>query len=109
MRQDMLDGQRRLTSEGKYFTIAFFHHPEELRHELSTVGFKEVAIKGIEGPFWLLGDLDTYFDSPEAQDVLLDVPRSLEDELTLIGASTHIMGIGRKPRSWDNKDKSRSW
>ena len=97
MIQDMLDGQHQPTSEGKYFTIAFFHHPEELKQQLSAVGFEEVSVKAIEGPFWLLGDLDTYLDSSDTQSILFDVLRSLEDEPSLVGASSHMIAIGRKP------------
>jgi hypothetical protein len=33
----------------------------------------------------------------EEQEKLMAIARSLEDEITLIGASAHIMGIATKP------------
>lgn len=35
--------------------------------------------------------------TPEQQEKLLAIARSLENEVTLIGASAHIMGIASKP------------
>ena len=97
LNQDLIDGQHRnLTAEVHYFTTAFFHHPDELYEEHINAGFKSVEILSIESLLGLLGNSKEYLIDPEKLKLLLTYVRKIEKETSLIGASPHIMAIGRK-------------
>ncbi len=84
--------------EGKaFFTTSFFHHPSELRREIVEVGFELETLLGIEGVGWLLPNFDDMWDDPVKREWILRVVRRLESEKTLLGVSSHLMAIGRKP------------
>ena len=92
--QDLRTGQHRNeTGNLDYFTTAFFHHPDELRMELIEGGFPAPRLCAIEGPLWTVPESAT----AEQQEGLMGTMRKLENEVTLIGASAHIMGIATKP------------
>ncbi len=92
--QDLKTGQHHNeTGNFDYFTTAFFHHPDELRMELLEGGFSNPRLCAIEGPLWTVPELAT----AEQQEELMATVRALESEVTLIGASAHIMGIATKP------------
>ena len=49
--RDLKDGQHRNpTSNPNYFTDTFFHHPDELRSEITDTGFELSGLYGIEDP-----------------------------------------------------------
>jgi SAM-dependent methyltransferase len=94
MEQDLETGQHRNeTRNPDYFTTAFFHHPDELRRELMDGGYPNPKLCAIEGPLWALPESAT----AEQQGAFIATMRKLESELTLIGASAHMMGIATKP------------
>jgi SAM-dependent methyltransferase len=91
--QDLKTGQHRNeTRNPDYFTTAFFHHPDELKVELIEGGFQNPRLCAIEGPLWTVPESAT----PEQQEGVMATMRQLENEVTLIGASAHIMGIATK-------------
>ena len=95
--RDLEDGQHRNpTGTPIYFTDAYFHRPGELSRELLAAGFQVEAIAAIEGPGWLARDFDRLWNEPHQRQRLLDAVRKVEREPTVLGASSHIMGIGRK-------------
>src|SRR5262249_50287048 len=52
--RDLADGQHRNpTSHPAYFTTASFHHPDELRQEVTDSGLAGVQVLAVEGPAWL--------------------------------------------------------
>ncbi len=62
--RDLAQGQHRnLTNRPRWFTTAFFHHPDELREEVEDAGLQFEALLGIEGPGWLLWER---WDEPRA-------------------------------------------
>lgn len=92
MQQDLNSGQHRNeTGKLDYFTTAFFHHPDELKTELIDGGFPNPRLCAIEGPLWAPD-----FVNGEQQTEFIATMRALENEITLIGASAHIMGIATK-------------
>src|SRR5580704_3362501 len=92
--QDLKTGQHRNeTRSPDYFTTAFFHHPDELKMELIEGGFPNPRLCAIEGPLWTVPESAT----AAQQEELMATVRALENEVTLIGASAHIMGIAIKP------------
>lgn len=95
--RDLAEGQHRNPTEIKgYFTTAYFHLPEELSLELERAGFVHEKTVAIEGPAWLLQDIDEQWDDPERRQRLLAVLQLIEGESSMLGASAHIMAIGRK-------------
>jgi hypothetical protein len=94
--KDLANGQHRNeTGNPSYFTTAFFHHPHELRNEISEVGFTVDAMIGLEGPVWCFADLDSWMN-PADSTTLLSFIRQMETEETLVGSSDHIIIIGQK-------------
>ena len=96
---DLRDGvHRNPDPEGRpeWFTLAYFHRPEELGRELRTAGLADVQILAVEGP-GSFRDVGASLDDPVRRDALLRAIRRVEAEATLLGASAHLMAIGRNP------------
>lgn len=97
VRQDLIDGQHRNpTNHPAYFTTAFFHSPQELQKEIEEAGFRHEATLPVEGPAWLLGNFAEHWSDPSRRERLLATIQWLEGEPSLLGASAHLMAIGRK-------------
>jgi SAM-dependent methyltransferase len=78
-----------------WFTLAYFHHPDELRDEVTAAGFAQVQVLAVEG-VGAVGDSAPLLDDPDTREVLLATIRRLESEPTLLGASPHLMAVGRR-------------
>ncbi len=97
MRRDLEEGQHRNeTGNPEYFTTAFFHHPGELQGELVEAGFDGVAVFAVEGISWAAPDLAERLADPDRREVVLDIVRRTESEPALLGASPHLLAIGRR-------------
>lgn len=91
------DGQHRNpTADARYFTTAFFHRPGELRNEVSEAGFDVEALLAVEGPAWLAAGFDALWDDPRQRETLLALVRQVESAPELLGASAHLIAVGRK-------------
>lgn len=96
VKQDLVDGQHRNPNNHPgYFTTAFFHHPDELASEVRTAGFVLEGIFAVEGPAWLLQNLNEQWQDNVKRDQLLDAIRWLESEPSLLGASAHVIVVAR--------------
>lgn len=94
-RRDLKTGQHRNPSGHlHYFTTAFFHHPDELRQEMSDVGFTKIEILAVEGFAWLLSDFNARWNDARRRAQLLDLIRMVEKQPSLMGMSAHLLGIG---------------
>jgi ubiquinone/menaquinone biosynthesis C-methylase UbiE len=97
LERDLEDGQHRNpTANPLYFTDAYFHRPGELSREFLAAGFEVLGIVAIEGPGWLARDFDRLWNDPIQRERLLAVVRKVEREPSILGATSHIMAIGRK-------------
>jgi len=95
---DRRDGiHRNPTGDPTFFTTAYFHRPEELKEECVAAGLKYEATLAIEGPAWLLPDLDARFADERRRAVLLESIAALENEPTALGVSAHLLLVARKP------------
>lgn len=95
--RDLEDGQHRNpTSNPLYFTDAYLHRPGELSREFLAAGFQIVALTAIEGPGWMARDFDRLWNDPVQRERLLAAVRKVEREPSILGATSHIMAIGRK-------------
>jgi ubiquinone/menaquinone biosynthesis C-methylase UbiE len=95
--QDLKNGQHRNpTNHPDYFTNAFFHHPDELRNEVSGAGFTVDGIYGVEGLPGLIMDIDDWWNNETHRQQFLRIARALETEPSLLGVSSHLMAVARK-------------
>lgn len=95
--QDVEDGQHRNpTGRLDYFTTAYFHRPEDLQAEAVAAGLAVEATYGLEGPGWMLPDLQQRLDDPRRLADLLRVARSVEAEPSMLGVSAHLLLVSRK-------------
>ena len=96
MQRDLIEGQHRNpTGSPTYFTTAFFHHPDELRAEVADAGFEDVEVYAVEGISWAAPDLAERLADPEKRRIVLEMLRSTERDPSLLGASPHLLAIGR--------------
>jgi SAM-dependent methyltransferase len=94
---DLRDGQHRNpTRDPAYFTTAYFHRPEELAIECAAVGLSHETTLAVEGPAWLLADLDARLADARRRAVLLDALAALEAEPALLGVSAHLLIVCRR-------------
>ena len=90
--KDLADGKHFSRPGSGLFTTAYFHRPEELREEFKEAGFTVDAVYGVEGP-GTLGTED--LESEERRQDVLRVARALETEASVLGASGHLLAVGR--------------
>jgi SAM-dependent methyltransferase len=95
---DLRDGVHRNPDPERrpeWFTLAYFHRPEDLRQEVQVAGFDDVRILAVEGPgsFW---DAGPQLDDPSRREALLRAIRRVETEPALLGASAHLMAVARR-------------
>jgi ubiquinone/menaquinone biosynthesis C-methylase UbiE len=94
---DLRDGRHHNRSGRlEHFTTAYFHQPEELEAEMLQAGFRAVEVLGVEGIGWADRDLENRRHDPDRWDLLMDLLRQLEGEQSLLGASPHLLGVGRR-------------
>ena len=76
---------------------SYFHHPDALRLELCQAGFPSPDLRGAIGPCWLIPNLDEAWNDPEKRENILKIVRLLEKEESILGLSTHLLCISKKP------------
>jgi SAM-dependent methyltransferase len=85
-----------------WFTTAYFHRPEELPVEVRDGGLVLDRLVAVESPLWMIGArLDEILADPATVDVLLDLLRRVEAEPSLLGASSHLLTVARRPAPTD--------
>jgi ubiquinone/menaquinone biosynthesis C-methylase UbiE len=96
---DLRDGRHdNPTGDPAYFTTAYFHRPEELAEECAAAGLMHEATLAVEGPAWLLPDLETRLADESRRTVLLSALEYIESEPTLLGVSAHLVVVALRPR-----------
>ena len=94
--QDLRNGQHRnpaASDTPEWFTTTFFHLPVELAGEVEESGFAVDDLLGIEGPGKYIGA--GWADAANREHIVA-AARAVETEPSLLGASAHIMAVGRK-------------
>jgi SAM-dependent methyltransferase len=95
--RDLEDGQHRNdTGIARFFTTAFFHRPEDLGAETAEAGFALEGVFAVEGPGALVPDFAARWRDAPARARLLDLVRRVEREPALLGASPHLLAVGRR-------------
>lgn len=92
----MGDGQHRNTDGAGGFTTSYFHRPEEIREELEEAKFKLVELYAIEGFAGFLPDFEERWADPRQRAEILRIAEALEREDHLLGATPHLLAVGRK-------------
>jgi len=97
---DLEDGRHRNpTGDPAYFTVAYFHRPQDLAAECSAAGLTHEATLAVEGAGWLLPDLDARLADEQRRAVLLTALSRLETEPALLGVSAHLLAVARRNQS----------
>ncbi|HSD27972.1 MAG TPA: class I SAM-dependent methyltransferase, partial [Vicinamibacteria bacterium] len=95
--QDLGDGQHRNeTGVAEFFTTAFFHLPGELDAEVREAGLTPAGVFAVEGPGAFVPDFARRWADPASRRRLLDLVRRVEGEPSLLGASPHLLAVGRR-------------
>lgn len=84
-------------AEPRWFTTAYFHRPEEVAPEMREAGLTEPRVLAVEGPVWLSERVGRIVDNPPELTILLELMRQEEEEPSLLGASAHLLAVGRRP------------
>lgn len=79
------------------FTTAFMHLPRQLRREVATAGFADVAVLCVEGPGYLVSNFDERWADNVRRDALVQAARLIEDNPEIVGLGSHLMAIGHRP------------
>jgi SAM-dependent methyltransferase len=75
---------------------AYFHRPDELANEITTAGFNDASVAGVEGFAWLLPDLGNILDNPSTNQAMRDQLHTIENEPSMLGASGHLLARATK-------------
>jgi SAM-dependent methyltransferase len=73
---------------------AFCHRPGELREEIAEAGLEVTDLVSVEGPAFILGDLDARMAEPADRSAVLEVARAIERVPELIGFGPHLLATG---------------
>ncbi|MGE5496067.1 MAG: class I SAM-dependent methyltransferase [Burkholderiales bacterium] len=99
MHRDIKTGIHRDTSKAKnYFTNAYFHHADEISCEIEESGFIFEELIAVTSFGWMLPDIGNKIKDNNYRSVLLDTIKLVEKEKSLMGISSHCIGIGKKGR-----------
>lgn len=75
----------------------FCHRPGELRDEMGEAGLEVTDLVCVEGPAYILGDLDARMADPVDRSVALEVARAVERVPELAGLGPHLIATGIRP------------
>ncbi|MBL7257798.1 class I SAM-dependent methyltransferase [Paractinoplanes lichenicola] len=75
----------------RWFTSAYFHRPDETVGEVAEAGLSLRRLVSVESPLWMSGAaLDGFLQEPA---LLLEMLREVEEEPSLLGASSHVLTV----------------
>jgi SAM-dependent methyltransferase len=95
--RDVRDGQHRNpTGRPEWFTTAYFLLPEELGQEVTEAGLRLHTVFAVEGPAWMLPDIQRRLADPTRRERVLAAIRRIETEPSLLGASSHLLAVASR-------------
>jgi len=97
VKDDLENGRHRNPTDKPYFTVAYLHEPGEIAEDIKMGGLEHLTTLALEGPFWMLKDLDEHLDDPIAHERLFSLLRIIEDRAALLGCSAHLVAVAQKP------------
>ncbi|MFD9041239.1 class I SAM-dependent methyltransferase [Streptomyces bottropensis] len=90
------DGRHRWSPADPHFTTAYFADPADVPGEFTEAGLAHEGQYGVEGVAWLMGGVEDWLDDPERREAVLAATRRIESEPSLLGASGHVLTVGRR-------------
>jgi hypothetical protein len=97
LERDLREGQHRnATARLDYFTTACFHLPAGLAEEARAAGLAVDAVLAVEGPAWLIPDLEGRWRDESRRVPLLDLLRRVEAEPAALAMSAHLLLVAHK-------------
>ncbi len=81
--------------DGWFLSMSYCHRADELREEVASVGLSVEAVYGIEGPAFLVADIDGKWVDPATRERLLWAARLVELEPGLQEISGHLLAVAR--------------
>ena len=97
MKEDLISGLHRDTSSGRnYFTDAYFHHPDDVPGEIAAAGFRFEKLIAVTSFGSMIPDIETKMKKLDFSKLLLETIKDVECEKSLMGISSHFIGIGKK-------------
>ncbi|MFF7390639.1 class I SAM-dependent methyltransferase [Streptomyces scabiei] len=90
-------GRHRYSPADPDFTTAYFADPADVPGEFAEAGLAPDGQYGVEGVAWLMGGVEEWLDDPERREAVLAATRRIEAEPSLLGASGHVLTVGRRP------------
>jgi SAM-dependent methyltransferase len=97
IRRELATGQHRPPPGwGGLFTTAYFHHHTELPIELDEAGLAHRETIAIEGPGWIVPDLEARWAVPDQRERLLEVVRLTETKSVALDMSPHLLAVAEK-------------
>ena len=91
---DEMDRTGILPPLGEGAFTAFCHRPGELRDEMTEAGLEVTDLVSVEGPAFILGDLDARMADPVDRTMTLQAARAIERVPELIGFGPHLIATG---------------
>jgi SAM-dependent methyltransferase len=85
-------GEHRPPDGTGWFATAYFHHPDDVPGEITEAGLTHERTVLVEGPLWLMTE------PLAAEETILELLRKVEEEPSLLGSSSHLLAIARRPR-----------
>jgi ubiquinone/menaquinone biosynthesis C-methylase UbiE len=92
------NGRHDPPADGKYFTLAYMHRPEEVEPEIEKAGFFLLGLYAVEGFFWAHPKIDSYIENEMEFRRLMEHIRLLEKEPSIMGSSAHFLAVSRVNR-----------
>lgn len=97
MERDIRTGVHKDTSSSKkYFTNAYFHHADEVTNEIEESGFVFEELIAVTSFGCTIPDIENKMKDDNYRNILLNTIKLVEKDSSLMGISSHYIGIGEK-------------
>lgn len=97
VKQDLETGVHRPNRDNtRYFTDAYFHHPDEIEREAEEASLQVVDLVAVEGVGWLWQNFDQMWADPRERAIILEMIDRTDRDRSLMGARSHILLVFKK-------------
>ena len=97
VRQDLETGVHRPSLDNtRYFTDAYFHHPDEIEREAEEANLQIVDLIAVEGIAWMWQNFDEMWAEPRERGIMLEMVDRTDRDRSLMGISSHILLVFKK-------------
>ena len=97
VKQDLETGVHRPNRDNtRYFTDAYFHHPDEIEREAEEANLEVVDLRAVEGIAWMWQNFDEMWADPRERAIMLEMVDRTDRDRSLMGASSHILLVFKK-------------